>query len=193
MKLFLYCFRSFDETVHYNALSQQFDYSYTQTSDYPSIDNAILAKEADAISTTVCALTPEILKAWHSLGVKSLITRSIGYDHINLNLCRQLGLHVTHVAYPPESVAEYTIMLILMGQRKIRQTLERASIQDYTLKGKIGKDLCESTIGVLGTGRIGSCVAKYLSDFSAKILCNDPIPNPVLSSFCTYCPIETVF
>lgn len=192
MKLFLYCFRSFDETPYYDALSSAHGYEYGQTAEYPSLDNAHLAAGADAISATVCELPRPLLERWHELGVKSLVTRSIGFDHIDLEYCRHLGLHVAHVAYPPETVAEYTMMLMLMSLRRIRQTMERAAVQDYTLRGKIGKDLCESTVGIIGTGRIGSAVAVRLAAFGARILCYDPFPNPVLAGIAEYVPLENL-
>lgn len=58
---------------------------------------------------------------------------------------------VIHISYSPNSVADYAIMMMLMGLRRMPHIMERANIQDYTLKGKIGRELPDCTVGIIGT------------------------------------------
>lgn len=80
-----------------------------------------------------------MIDAFHAAGIRCISSRTIGYDHIDTEYAHTLGMGVTHVTYNPASVADYTIMLMLMGCRKAKHIMERAAIQDYTLKGKIGR------------------------------------------------------
>ena len=82
-----------------------------------------------------------------------------------------------HSHYPPDGVANYAIMLMLMCTRKMNQTMLRAAAQDYTLPGKMGKDLSNCTVGVIGTGKIGRTVIRHLSGFGCKDFGLRPVPE----------------
>jgi D-lactate dehydrogenase len=71
--------------------------------------------------------------------------------------------------------------------------IEQSSIQNFSLNGKIGKSICDTTIGVIGTGRIGGTVIKHLSSFGCRILAFDPYVNKDTSKFCEYVELERLF
>ena len=193
MKLFLYCFREYDEKPYYDALAERTPgFSYGSSPLYPSPENAELCRGYDAVSTTVTPFDRPLLAALRGAGIRAILARSIGVDHIDLDAARELGLHVAHVSYPPESVADYAIMLMLMSLRRMRQTLERAAVQDYTLRGKIGRDLCESTVGIIGTGRISTAVIRHLYAFGCRLLAYDPHENASLRGLCTYTSLDAL-
>ena len=193
MKIFAYCLREFDEKLFFDQLSEKFHAEYNYTIEYPNKQNVILAKGYDAISVTPCDLSEEILELFYEVGVKYIATRSIGYDHIDLTYAKKIGIGVCHVSYAPETVADYAIMLILMCCRNIIHILERSKIQDYTLKGKMGRDLTDCTVGVIGTGQIGSTVVKHLSTFGCNILAYDIFPNKELEKMVSYVDLNTLF
>lgn len=186
MKLFVYSFRSFDEKAIFEDLKNKYDFEYDYTHEYPSLENAHLAKGYDAVSFTPCTCDKELIDAFHNFGVKYIAARSIGYNHIDIDYAKSLGMGVCHVTYDPDSVADYAVMLMLMGCRKAAHIIKRAELQDYSLKGKLGKDLCDCTVGVIGTGKIGATVIKRLFAFGCKILANDVYENPELKEFCKY-------
>ena len=84
MKLFLYSFREFDEKDIFDALKEKYGFEYGFSAEYPSLENAALAKGYDAISMTPCTMDAELLDAFCALGVKYVAARSIGYDHIDI-------------------------------------------------------------------------------------------------------------
>ena len=57
--------------------------------------------------------------------IRVVATRTIGYDHIDLNAAKSNGVHVCNGYYDPDGVAEYTVMLILMSLRNYKQALFR--------------------------------------------------------------------
>ena len=89
-------------------------------------------------------------------GVSCLSTRTIGYNHIDIDYARQIGLHVCNARYDPHGVADYTLMMILLCLRNYKQALWRTQVNDFSLPGLIGKELKDLTVGVIGTGQIGS-------------------------------------
>ena len=110
-------------------------------------------------------------------GVEYISTRSIGYDHINVEYAESVGVTVGNVAYSPDSVADYTLMLILMAVGNARSTICRADAHDYRLSDVRRKELRDLTVGVIGTGRIGRAVIDRLRGFGCRILANDNSPK----------------
>lgn len=193
MKIFAYCLREFDEKAFWDKLTTEFDAEYGYTTAYPSPENVHLAAGYDAISATPCNLDADMLERFYAVGVRYIATRSIGFDHIDLEKAKELGMGVCHVSYAPETVADYSIMLMLMCCRNICHILDRARIQDYTLKGKMGKDLSDCTVGIIGTGQIGKTVIKHLSGFGCKLIAYDIYPNEEVKKYAEYVDLETLY
>lgn len=117
------------------------------------------------------------LRALARAGVVHLSTRSTGRDHIDAELAARLGITVEGVAYSPGSVADHTLMLLLMALRNARPAVLRTSRNDFRLDGPRGRELGDLTVGVVGTGRIGSAVVERLRGFGCRILASDRRPK----------------
>ncbi len=193
MKIFAYCMREFDEKPFWDQLAPQFNAEYAYTTAYPNIDNVYLAEGYDAVSVTPCNMNADMLERFYAVGVRYIATRSIGFDHIDLEKAKELGMGVCHVSYAPETVADYSIMLMLMCCRNICHIMERAKIQDFSLKGKMGRDLSDCTVGIIGTGQIGRTVIKHLSGFGCKMLAYDIYPNKEVEKYAKYVPLEELY
>jgi D-specific alpha-keto acid dehydrogenase len=81
-----------------------------------------------------------------------------------------MGIVVGNVAYSPGSVADYTLMLILMAIRNAKSIVSAAEKYDFRLDSVRGKELRDMTVGVLGTGHIGKAVIERLRGFGCRIL-----------------------
>lgn len=193
MKIFAYCLREFDEKDFFDKIAEEYGAEYGYTTSYPNMNNVTLATGYDAVSVTPCDINAELLDRFWEIGVRYIATRSIGYDHIDISHAKKLGLGVCHVSYAPETVADYTIMLMMMCCRNICHILDRSKVQDYTLKGKMGRDLCDCTVGLIGTGQIGRTVAKHLSAFGCRILAYDIHPNDTLKGIVEYVELDELY
>ncbi len=193
MKIFAYALRSFDEEKFFVDACERLGIEYGFTSDYPSMENAYLAEGCEGVAIITNPMYPEILDKYYSLGVRYLATRSIGYDHIDVKYAKSIGMKVTHVSYAPESVADYTVMMLLMAVRKMPYIMDKARLQDFGLKGKMGRNLNELTVGVIGTGRIGKKVVQELSGFGCKILAYDIYENDMVKQYAEYTDLERIY
>lgn len=193
MKIFAYAMREFDEKGFFEKYSKELGCEYGYTTEYPNPDNVELARGYDAISATPCNLNADMLDRFYAVGVRYVATRSIGVDHIDLNHAKELGMGVCHVSYAPETVADYSIMLMLMCCRNICHILERSKVQDYTLKGKMGRDISDCTVGVIGAGQIGRTVIKHLSTFGCRILAYDLYPNEESAKTAEYVSLDELY
>lgn len=193
VKIFVYTLREFDELPFFEKFSKQYGVEFGYTTQSPGPENYHLAKGYDAISIITTPTPAEMIDAMKENGVKVISTRTIGYDHIDVKHAFEVGMGVTNVTYDPASVADYTIMLMLIACRKLRYIMDKANVQDYTLKGKLGREISKSTVGVIGTGRIGQTVIEHLSGFGCRILAYDIFPKDAVRQHAEYVDLDTLY
>lgn len=147
----------------------------------PTITDAALTEETvDLALGNRCVsvghktrVTRPTLRALSRIGVEYVSTRSVGYDHIDVPFAKSVGISVGNVAYSPDSVADHTLMLMLMAVRRMKSVLRRVDAHDYRLDETRGRELRDLTVGVVGTGRIGSAVIDRLRGFGCRVLAHD--------------------
>jgi len=111
--------------------------------------------------------------------LKCIITRSTGYDHIDIAYAKEKGIPVYSVpGYGERTVAEFTFALLLTVSRKIFDAYRQSREDDnFEMKELRGIDLFQKTIGVVGTGRIGMNVIKIAKGFGMNVIAHDPYPK----------------
>ncbi|MCS6809555.1 MAG: 2-hydroxyacid dehydrogenase, partial [Candidatus Kapabacteria bacterium] len=123
----------------------------------------------------------EVLDKLYDAGVRYIALRSAGFNHVDIQRARELGFRVANVpAYSPYAVAEHTVALMLALNRKIVRASNRVRDLNFSLDGLVGFDMNGKTVGIIGTGKIGSVVAKILHGFGCRLLCYDIKPDPEL-------------
>ncbi|OUC11969.1 MAG: hydroxyacid dehydrogenase [Alkalinema sp. CACIAM 70d] len=128
------------------------------------------------INDTLSASVLDILAAQ---GTELLALRSAGFNHVDLDRAHQLGLSVVRVpAYSPYAVAEHAVALIMALNRKIYRAYNRVRDDNFALEGLLGFDLYGSTVGIIGTGKIGQCFAKIMHGFGCHLLAYDLYQSP---------------
>ncbi len=119
------------------------------------------------------------LEALHAGGVRHIALRCAGFNNVDLDAARAVGLAVTRVpAYSPHAVAEHAVGLLLTLNRKIHRAYNRVREHNFSLAGLVGFDLCGKTVGVVGTGKIGRIAAQIFRGFGTTVLAYDPFPAP---------------
>jgi D-specific alpha-keto acid dehydrogenase len=167
-----------DEAVLFREMAPHFGITPTITDAAASEANIELALGNRCISVShKTQITNANLLALSWAGVRYISTRSVGYDHINVVYAESVGITVENVSYSPDSVADYTLMLILMALRHAKSIINRADIHDFRLNDVRGKELRDMTIGVIGTGRIGAAVIDRLRGFGCRIVAYDKRPK----------------
>jgi len=167
-----------DEAVLFGEMAPRFGVRPTITEAEVSEANIGLAFGNRCISVGhKTRVTNPTLLALSRAGVEYISTRSIGYNHINVKYAETVGVAVGNVVYSPDSVADYTLMLMLMAVRSAKSILRRADAHDYRLSDARGKELRDLTVGVIGTGRIGAAVMDRLRGFGCRILAHDHRPK----------------
>lgn len=190
MQVTVFGCRPYDELPEFQARAEELGLKLVVTSERPSLDNVHFVEGSTCVDILTTPIDRELLQAFYDKGVRYLVTRCIGYDHIDVAAAKEIGITVANTPYGPSGVADYAVMLILMCIRKMGEIMARNVVQDYTLKGMLGRELHNLTVGVVGTGRIGLNVIKNLSGFGCKIICYDLYQNKAAEEYATYVTLE---
>lgn len=193
MKLYVYSMRDFDELPEFERFCEKYNVEWAYTNETPTKDNLIYAKGYDVVDIITTVIDKDMIDKWQEFGVKCIATRTIGYDHIDSEYAKSVGMGVVNISYSPASVADYTVMMILMGCRKIKHIMERANVQDFSLKGKLGMELHNATVGIIGTGRIGKMVIDELTGFGCKIYAYDIYESDGVKKKAQYASLDEIY
>ncbi|WP_284746728.1 D-lactate dehydrogenase VanH [Amycolatopsis sp. RTGN1] len=167
-----------DEAVLFREMAPRFGVLPTITDAAASEATSELALGNRCVSVGhKTRLAESTLLALSKAGVEYISTRSVGFNHIDVGYAERVGISVGNVAYSPDSVADYTLMLMLMMVRNAKSVLRRAEVHDYRLSEVRGKELRDLTVGVVGTGRIGAAVIDRLRGFGCQTLAYDSRPQ----------------
>jgi D-specific alpha-keto acid dehydrogenase len=167
-----------DEAVLFRELAPRFGVRPTITAAAACEANIELSAGSRCISVGhKTPVTNATLLALSRAGVEYVSTRSVGYNHIDVKYAESVGILVENVDYSPDSVADYTLMLMLMAVRDAKSVLRRTEVHDYRLNEVRGRELRDLTVGVIGTGRIGTAVIDRLRGFGCRVLAYDKRPK----------------
>ncbi|MDO8467916.1 MAG: NAD(P)-dependent oxidoreductase [Nanoarchaeota archaeon] len=137
-------------------------------------------KDADIVSSFIDSkFDKKTISCFTKL--KAIITRSTGYDHIDIKEAKKKKIKVCNVPYyGSNTVAEHTFALILSLTRKIPQALKKVKDGDFSCDGLTGFDLKGKTIGIVGLGNIGVHVARIAKGFEMNVIYADAKRMPKL-------------
>ena len=177
VKTAIFSTRSYDRTFldAANAAAQPpHELTYLESRLTP--ETAPLAEGNEAVCAFVNdRLDAAMLDTLAACGVRLIALRSAGFNHVDLDAARRLELKVARVpAYSPDSVAEYTVALMLSLNRRIHKAYARVREGNFALEGLLGFDMRGKTVGIVGTGKIGLGVAAILRGFGCEVLAHDP-------------------
>ncbi|NOY81315.1 MAG: cyclic nucleotide-binding domain-containing protein [Kiritimatiellaeota bacterium] len=143
-----------------------------------------LAAGAHAVCVFVNdVLDKTVLGELATLDVRMVALRCAGYNNVDLKAARRLGISVARVpAYSPYAVAEHAVGLMLGLNRKLHKAYQRVREGNFSLNGLTGFDMHGRTAGVIGAGKIGTCVLRILAGFGCRLLAFDLKPDEALAS-----------
>ena len=159
-----------------------------------SIQTAILAKGYESICVFVNAeLDKNVLEILSQVGVKLILMRCAGYNNLDIKSAKHLKIKVMCVpGYSPQAIAEHAIALALTSCRKIHKAYVKVRENDFSLQNLMGVNLYGKTAGIIGTGKIGSAMAKICHGFGMNVIAYDTYQNPNLH-FVSYTSLESLF
>lgn len=179
MKITVFSSHKFEVAALENAAAE-YGLSLNHLPVLLSMDTVALAKDAEVICVFVNdTVSDEVLTKLSEFGVKAILLRSAGFNHVDLKKAKELGLFVANVPeYSPYAVAEHTVALMMALNRKLIRAHSRVSEGNFTLDGLTGFDFHGKIVGLVGVGKIGKKVANIMLGMGCEVIAADPVVNP---------------
>ncbi len=180
-----------DETALFTR-ENSYGFAIAYTPDVLTTENVALTQGYDAVGIIAATVVnEELCAALKGNGVRYILTRTAGVDHLNQPAIKKYGLRAASVpVYSPSSIAEHTVMLMLELLRKRTMQYRRIENYDFRLAGLRGMELRTKVVGVVGTGRIGAETIRMLGGFGCRILASDLYRNPEVESLAVYTELD---
>ncbi len=195
MRLAIFDTRSFDRRAFEEA-NREFGHALTFFDGRLTQQTAPLAAGSPAVCSFVNdRLDAATLQLLHGGGVRLVALRSAGFNHVDLAAAERLGIAVVRVPdYSPHAVAEHAAALVLTLNRRTHRASTRVRDLNFSLEGLVGFDLHGRTVGLVGTGRIGSAAASIFRGFGCRVLAFDVAPDTHLAEALgvEYVPLESL-
>lgn len=144
-----------------------------------TMETASLASGFDCVSVFVNDQpSANVLASLAKFGTRLLALRSAGFNHVDLAAAEALNVTVVRVPdYSPYAVAEHAVALILSLNRRLNRAFARVREMNFSLDGLLGFDLHGRTVGVIGTGKIGTVFCRIMTGFGCEVIAADPYPS----------------
>lgn len=160
-------------------------------------ETAGLAKGYDAVCAFVNDdLSRPVVETIHECGVRLILMRCAGFNNIDLQAAKECGITILRVpAYSPYAVAEHAMAIVQEANRRLHKAHNKVKDNNFALSGLLGLDLHNKVAGIVGTGKIGVCMARICKGYGMTVLGWDAYPNQALvdEGLLTYVEKEELF
>lgn len=190
VKITVYGVRALEEP-YFDRLNQyQFTCNYVR--ELLTHDNADAAQGADAVLVRGnCVVDRQNLQRFADWGIRAVFTRSVGYNHLDLQAAADLGITLARVpGYSPAAVAELALTLGMTQFRHVNLAVDQTRQANFTISDNLfSREIHTATVGIIGAGRIGLAEAKLYQGLGARVLAYDPRPSATAQAAVTVIPL----
>ena len=191
MKIIFYGTKPYDK-IWFEPMGKEYGFDIHFIEAACNQETIFMAKGHDAICIFVNDyVNAEMIDALYEMKVKAILLRSAGFNNVDVKAAEDKIVLLRVPSYSPESVAEFTMALLLTVNRLTHKAYNRTREFNMSLQGLMGIDLYEKTAGVIGTGKIGQAMIKILNGFGMRVICHDPFPVDGLEA--EYVSLEELF
>ncbi len=194
MKVICFGVRDVEKPI-FEKFNKDFNYELELRSETLSMDTINLIKGKEAI---ICRASDkcnrEVIDAIKSNGIKYLLTRTVGIDHIDVNYAKEQGLLMARVpSYSPTAIAEVSVAMAMDLNRKVNHFAVKSMNNDFSFDAfGFAREMKNSIVGILGCGKIGYETAKMYKGLGAKVIGYDPYPNDVCKDVIEFKSLDEV-
>lgn len=176
---------------YFNLINEQYGFNIKYFEAKLNENTAMLSNDCDAVCAFVSDdVSAAVIDRLRECGVKLIAMRCAGYNNVDVRYAEN-KIPVVHVpAYSPYAVAEHAMAMLLTLNRRTHKAFLRTRDFNFSLNGLTGFDLHSKTVGIIGTGKIGSVFIDICKGFGMKVLAYDIYKsNPDAD----YVDIDTLF
>lgn len=180
MKVIFYGVRDVEKPI-FEAVNKKFGYDMTLIPEY--LTDEATTRKAEGNEVVVlrgnCFATKERLDIYKEMGVKYVMTRTVGVNHIDVPYAKELGMKTAYVPfYSPNAIAELALSLAMTLLRNVAYTANKTKSRNFIVdKQMFSREVRNCTVGVVGLGRIGMTAAGLFKGLGANVIGYDLFPK----------------
>ena len=182
------------EREYFNDLNK-YGYKTTYVGDLLRTDNLHLIEGNEAVMLRGnCPADEKNIEKMAGYGVKYLLTRTVGYNHIDVEAAKKHGMKVARVpGYSPNAIAELALTLAMMLLRNTAYTVHKTRKKDFRADAQMfSPEIRRCTVGIIGTGRIGLTAARLFRGLGARVIAYDLYPGEEAEEVVEYLSMDEV-
>lgn len=201
LKIAFFGTKDYDRTFFSELIKDKGEGTYNSDIKYfdsnLSVETAKLAEGYDAVCAFVNDdISKPVVEILHDCGIRLILMRCAGFNNVDLRAAKDCGITVLRVpAYSPYAVAEHSMAIIQEANRRLHKAHNKVKDNNFALSGLLGVDLHNKIAGIVGTGKIGACMARICKGYGMTVLGWDAYPNQSLvdEGLLTYVDKEELF
>ncbi len=201
LKIAFFGTKDYDQTFFSELTKDKGEGTYNSDIKYFSSnlgpETANLACGYDAVCVFVNDnVSRPVIEQLHDYGIRLILLRCAGFNNVDLEAAKEYGITVLRVpAYSPYAVAEHAMAILQEANRHLHKAYNKVKDNNFALSGLLGLDLHNKVAGILGTGKIGVCMARICKGYGMTVLGWDAYPNRALEEegLLTYVEKEELF
>ncbi len=179
------------DKLYFDELKDEYGVEIEYFESKLSPRTAVMAKGAKAVVAFVNDdIGKETISVLNEIGVELIALRSAGYNNVDLVAASDVITVARVPEYSPHAIAEHALALLLTLVRKTHKAYIRTRDFNFSLNGFVGFDLHGKTLGVIGTGKIGTTFIEIGRGLGMNVIAYDPFPS---LGYLEYVPLEELF
>ena len=191
MKLICFGVRKVERS--YFEKLNKFGYELTLVEELLNDSNIDMIQGHEAVMLRAnCPANRTNLEKMKNFGVKYLLTRTVGYNHIDLDAATEMGFKMARVPrYSPNAIAELAVTFAMNLVRKGAYMVDRTRNKNFIVdEFMFSPEIRNLTVGVIGTGKIGFTSAKLFKGLGANVIAYDLYPSEQAKEYVEYVSLE---
>jgi glyoxylate reductase len=149
-------------------------------SSRPLEDGQIREAAKGCVGIVSQLMDPITDKVLSTPGLKIVSNVAVGFDNIDVRAATRRGVMVTNTpGVLDETTADFAFTLLMAAARRVVQAdnfVRGGNFHGWALDMMLGQDIHDSTLGIIGIGRIGRAVARRARAFNMRVIYSDPYP-----------------
>lgn len=183
------------EVPFFHEINKKFGYDLKLVTLGLNHENVKEAIGAEAIMVRGnCKADRQNLELLKANGLEYLLTRTVGFDHVDLDAVKDLELKCARVpGYSPNAISELAVSLSMMLLRRTAYTVNRTSQTNFTIDPfMFSKEVRNCTVGIIGAGKIGLTTAQLFKGLGANVIAYDVFQSDVAKEIVEFKDLDAV-
>lgn len=142
----------------------------------------------------LCFLNRESIKKLSEHGLKYILTRTIGFSHVDISACEDYKINIAYApGFSPNAISELALTFSMMLLRNVAYATYQTNNLDFRVTDQMfSKEVHNCTVGIIGCGRIGVTTARYFAGLGANVIGYDIYQSSAAKQVLKFTDLDSV-